>query len=99
MQIVINNTTTLEVTSVTETYFYESNTQELIVNLNVTHSNNIDTIKTELDALENTVCSIVLNGEEIIEEIQYDNYQLNTLRDSVEVTGRYITITFNKISV
>lgn len=99
MQIVINGTSTIEVTSVTETYFYESNTQELIINVSNTNANNVNTIKSALNALENSVCTIVLSGEELTEEVQYDNYQLNTLRDSIEAIGRFISITFNKVEL
>lgn len=95
MYILINDNIKLSVTKITETYFYNDNSYELLCENN--EIRNIDDCVTLLKPLENIdAFSIKVFSDEDIFETSYNNYSIDRIENYIMV-GEYNTIvTFKK---
>lgn len=97
MQVIINDTLTVDATSVVNTSFYESpGREELLINVNLAPVEVIAEIRSALNHFYGADCAIRVIDEETETDLEYTGFTLSNMSDTIERTGRMIAIFFYK---
>jgi hypothetical protein len=97
MQAIINDTLTIDATSVVNTTFYEApGREELLINVSLAPVDAIAEIRANLGAFQGSDCSIRVVDEEAEMDLEYTDFTLDNMSDTIEKTGRMIAIFFHK---